>query len=463
MKRILISVSSKGALSLLFRIAEHYIKLGCDIKFLLDEKNIMLQRYATLLEGKALFFDTIVEDFVKLSVFRRQAQAIKFSRIKNKALRVFLLDHYQKFSAAINLLTTFSPNLIIVAEDGIASNFVLLSAARKKKIPILDCPFGFGSRIDLENSLESKSQCGELIELQGEFSDLIKSKYPHWIKKGKFAGSLMFPPEFIVSLERNGITIPDPWVIHGGLADLIAVESKLMLEHYIKEGVSSKKLELVGTPYCDIMYDKLTSNRNAFAAYKGSRELKPHERTVLVCWPPSFDDEHGKHTEFTDYKTMAIAILQFLSKLPGVNLIISPHPAVSCEMIAFLKEHGFTVSESHVLELIPMCDIYFSCFSSSIRYAIACRKVVVNYNMYKLNLDDYCDVPGVFTMDSFEKMKEIMNLLMQDDEYRKYAKLLHEVSGRWGMLDGCNFQRLDAVVKKIAKKSKKRYLFGLQG
>lgn len=457
MEIILINISSLASLPLLCEVAKYFIKNGHDIVFTSDNKIADFGRYADLLECRIVFFDDVVLRYQNSNLTQSKKRIFKHRKTKNRKVDVFLKDSREKYLAALKLLSDLNPKIIIVAEDGITSNFILLNAAKKMKIPILDCPFAFGSQKDLESSLEIKKQQNCLIQLQGEFSKIISKKYSHWVKKGAFSGCLMFPPEYIVALEKTGITIPNPWIIHGGVADKIAVESEKMYRHYIEESVSQAKLELVGSPYCDIMFDVLKADRELYYAYVNAREIKAGRRTILACWPPSFDDERGDGTEFANYEAMALDVLGFLAGLQGVEVIVSLHPAASKEMKTFLMSNGFDVSDAHVLELIPRCDIYFSCFSSTIRYAIACGKIVINYDMYQFNFCDYQNEAAVFTRNSFSEMKEVLSMLLDDNQYRRYANLQSHAAKQWGILDGGNFRRLEGCMANLEQKFKKGF------
>ena len=51
-------------------------------------------------------------------------------------------------------------------------------------------------------------------------------------------------------------------------------------------------------------------------------------------------------------------------------------------------------------ELVPLCDLYVASVSSTIRWAIACGKPVVNYDVYRYRYTDFISLDGVLIIDS---------------------------------------------------------------
>src|SRR5262249_25945534 len=48
----------------------------------------------------------------------------------------------------------------------------------------------------------------------------------------------------------------NPWTVHGGWADKIAIESEIMRDHYRREGLADSKLEMVGALAADELYQR---------------------------------------------------------------------------------------------------------------------------------------------------------------------------------------------------------------
>ena len=375
----------------------------------------------------------------------------KLNRIyKNKqVLLAHAKNHYQKLAISNHILSKTNPDLLITSEDGISGNYWLIGAAKKRHIPCITTPFGFGTSRDLENVLSVKKQNNNLITVSGKYGKILQKKYPHWIKTGDYAGALLFPPEYIIPLEKLGITIPQPWVIQGGVSHKIAVESKKMYQHYLNENISSTKLSLTGTVYCDIIYDIIHSCQKLQESFQTSMPIQPANRSILINWPSNYDPEKGQYSEFKDYEEATLAVMNFLKSLPNTTLTICPHPAVDKKVNDLLEHLGFSVNVHHIIELIPQHDLYISSFSSSIRYAIACGKPVVNYDFYHFSLKDYKGEPGVITLHSFHALKNEITKLLKKDAYIEAAKLQKTSAPEWGIIDGNNFSRINTLIDTV--------------
>ncbi|HBD9459317.1 TPA: hypothetical protein KLD74_003102, partial [Legionella pneumophila] len=116
----------------------------------------------------------------------------------------------------------------------------------------------------------------------------------------------------------------------------------------------------------------------------------------------------------------------------------------------FIKNTNINISKEYILDEIPKHDIYISCYSSTIRWAIAARKPVINYDFYNFNIKDYSEAPGVLRAENNEKFNLLLNKLITDDQYYQQIALLQKGSSSdWGMIDGQNFARIYNLIKKL--------------
>ncbi|HAT1806326.1 TPA: hypothetical protein I8Y86_001969 [Legionella pneumophila] len=384
-----------------------------------------------------------LSDKVKEVENRYQKYNLNFDILR--ALYISLSEELSKFE---EFFMTHKPKLLIVGEDGISSNACLIQAARSKKIPILDIPYGYGSYMDLENSLDQKSKNEELYHSDDGAGLAVKDKFPHWIKKGKFSGSILLNPYFILAREELQIKLYNPWTVHGGYANVLGAESKVMLNHYLKEGVQPKKLVLTGSPYCDYLKTCLDlNNRNLETSNNHNLD---NQKSILVCWPPSYHNERSKLCEFDTYEDLTSAVFKFLSQLKNVTVTINLHPAVQPEFKNFVESFNINISTSYILDELVKHDIYISCYSSTVRWAIALGKPVINYDFYQFNLNEYDEAPGVLKVSKQEEFEHVMKLVLEKDQYiNEIQTSQKQISTDWGMIDGLNFERIYKEINKL--------------
>lgn len=371
---------------------------------------------------------------------RPPARARVFNELREKSesarMKPFSDIIFGRLAASEAMLKKVNPAIVVVAEDGVSGPLAIIAAAQRRGIPVAVLPYGYGTQQDFEIALDAKAARGEVEQLNGPEGDAIREHAPEWIKQGAHAGALLFPAEYIVALESAGLRVRNAWVVHGGTADRLLVESPQMLRLYQSEGLPAAKLGLTGSPYGDFVRDALQRDSAAQSVFRQARKINPDETRILVSWPPSYHAERGSRSEFPTYLEMARAVLEGLRDIPGVRLTVSLHPAVSDEDRAAIAAFGVEPSSRYVLELIPGHDIYVSYYSSTIRWAIASGKPVLNYDAYKLGLDVYDAAPGVVTLASAgEIVSRAAALVASDQAFADLATAQVRVAADWGMLD----------------------------
>lgn len=432
---ILIVATSLASFTMLRELAARLVRRGVPIALAsqgddarLDEA---MRAAADALGGTV---HRLVEQLASSPPLRR---AIWKLQDDNPTLRALLDHHDTHLRAARQLIRSVGPRAVVVAEDGITGNCWIIEAARRAGVPVVDCPYGYGTRRDLENDLANKERQGELRLLDGPYAEEIRRTAPQWIKRGRFAGAVMYAPEYIVARERLGISLRDAWVIHGGFSDRVCVESRQMLRHYLDEELPADRLEMTGAVYCDVMFEALAREPAARAALHTGRKIAPPQTSILVSWPTSYHAQRGALCEFATFAELSQTVLGFLASLDNVRLTVSLHPAMPEECRRIVRECPVTVSQTSLIELIPQHDLYISEFSSTIRWAIAAGKPVINYDFYRFDLTDFDAAPGVVKVNSFAEFQEVVRGQAGDERrYTHAAQLQNSVAADWGTIDG---------------------------
>ena len=101
--------------------------------------------------------------------------------------------------------------------------------------------------------------------------------------------------------------------------------------------------------------------------------------------------------------------------------------------------------------MVPACDIYVASISSTIRWAIACGKPVLNYDVYRYRYTDFLNVPGVLATEEQAEFRAMLQHLVDDPGYRRcLAGKQGTVASHWGLLDGRAGERMLALVDQLA-------------
>jgi hypothetical protein len=462
MKPILFVVGTATAYKIHKPFAEFCVAQKRRVDFVYDREPDALFAHITAdakaLGGEAVSLDASIAPGPHQSPWslfnRPPARAKAFDAVRKSdptpRMEAFENAIFGRLAAAKVLLKKLKPAVVVVAEDGVAGPLALITAAQQLGIRVAILPYGYGTQRDFEIALEAKTSRGEVERPEGANGEAIRRNAPEWIKQGPFEGALLFPPDYIVALESAGIRVHNPWVVHGGTADRLLAESPQMFDLYCAEGLPQSKLVLTGSPYGDFVREALAQDPAASAAFRQPRKIDSSLTRILVSWPPSYHGERAQHSEFPTYADMTRIVLQRLAQLPNTRVTVSAHPAVAASDRAVIALSGVNVSDDYVLRLIPRHDIYVSYFSSTIRWAVASGKPVLNYDAYKLNLDVYDQAPGVLTTPSIDRLFAAAGDLTAESVFARVAGQQIEVAGRWGLLDAPAMPRILQEIDALA-------------
>jgi len=353
------------------------------------------------------------------------------------------------------LIQKYQPTLLIICEENVGyASHIPIRISRARNIPTVVIPYTIANATEpaefFYNSVEHKIS-GSII------NQLVAKKYPHWVYEHRGRKLLRLPAATIIPMEQSGYSPAHPWKINSEETTFIAVENERMLEYYRNEGLPEERLILSGALYDDVLAESARRSdemRNRLIVELGLNAELP---LLLCALPPS---QFPRDCEFAEYGSLVSFWMETLSQVKGWNVIVRPHPRLTEEEIDQLKPFGVKISNWDTASLIPLCDLYVASVSATIRWAIACGKPVVNYDVYQMNYDDYKNVDGVINVFSKSDFRDTINRLTSDRGYhKKISALQHEEMSRWGRLDGKSSERImqlfdDVISGKIRRNVK---------
>jgi hypothetical protein len=276
--------------------------------------------------------------------------------------------------------------------------------------------------------------------------------FPKWVMVHKGRRLLREPPPRIMAMEWLRLAPPRPWIFNSGYADAIALESNAMRDYYVAAGLPQHQLVVTGSPADDAMAVPLLNRAKYRDSLCERLGLPPDKPIILSALPPDFLYVIGgrPQCDFMTYAALVEFWLEALYRIPSHNKVICLHPSVTSDTMKHLERADVKIADQSTAELIPLCDLYIACVSSTIRWAIACGKPVINYDVYRYRYTDYVGVKGVVTLEEQAEFEAALARLSSDAAYyRELEQAQAEIAPIWGCLDGRSGDRLHALFDQL--------------
>jgi CDP-glycerol glycerophosphotransferase (TagB/SpsB family) len=143
-----------------------------------------------------------------------------------------------------------------------------------------------------------------------------------------------------------------------------------------------------------------------------------------------------------------------LLKLKRWQVVVKPHPALKQDEVEYLKKFDLLVSDFDTTSLIPICDLFNTSVSSTIRWALACGKPVLNFDVFKYRYRDFVSEPAVIHAYSCEEFSAELNRLTTSKDALKRCKIDAEAAApNWGLLDGGSTERIMRLFARLTNQS----------
>jgi hypothetical protein len=176
---------------------------------------------------------------------------------------------------------------------------------------------------------------------------------------------------------------------------------------------------------------------------------------ILSALPPDSIYMGRPECDFQKYDDLVEFWCKTISSIPGYQHIVALHPSVRYEDMRHIEDFGLRIARIPTMDVVPLCDIFVASISSTIQWAIACEKPVLNYDVYRYRYTDYQNVGGVITIEEKHDFLRLLKLLTSNtDFYERTKSAQTEFVQQWGRLDGKAGERLqDLFLSVISRHS----------
>jgi hypothetical protein len=336
-----------------------------------------------------------------------------------------------------------SIDLVVVTEDSVAARArALVHVAMRAGVPVLIMPFTIPNPYEAARILGRRRD----YQLHGFVAQLFAKLRPNWILDGKW---IRLPLPQAITNELVGLAPARPWIDNEGPAT-IAVESPAMVKHYRAMGVSDHQLVLTGSLADHIL--ERSRNERAQRQTDLRARFQLSDRPLLLCaLPPDQLTHAGAASEFATYPDLLAAWIAALAAVADrFAVVVRPHPRLSEPMVAPLRQANLAICWDDTATLVPLCDLYVASISATIRWAIACGKPVVNYDVFQYRFDDYDGVPGNILVNDIAAFRQVLSeLAASPDQLAALAAAQSTVARDWGCLDGESSRRMLALIDRL--------------
>jgi hypothetical protein len=348
------------------------------------------------------------------------------------------------------LLASVSPRVVVLGGDMPGYDTGLfVRQAHLAGIPVMVVPS------TMSNGLEqAEVYYGDAdYHVTGPARGLVATLFPKWVRQHKDKRLFRCPPGRILAMELAGIAPPEPWVFNSGYADAVAMESEAMIDYYAEAGMKHDRLILTGSLSDDAMASRLRHAGTLRRELCESIGFDPAKLLAVMGLPPDFLYVTGgrPQCDFQDYRELIRFWIDSLAELPGCNCAIALHPSMSADEFRWVERGNVRIAPWKTAELVPLCDFYVASISSTIRWAIACGKPVVNYDVYRYRYTDFVDVAGVLATEEQDEFRDLLRRLAGDEAFRRATGDAQRADApRWGMLDGRVGDRMMEIVERLS-------------
>lgn len=387
------------------------------------------------------FIERALSQIIRLLNLRPLRKLTKFVTPIFK-INHFLLTSFSEISFYKRYIQQKEISLVVMAGDLVGYNTAeVAKAARNSKISCVIVP----------STMSDGTEQAEAYFFDNNFcydyglNKLAGKVWPKWKKQHKGKWLVRLPAEQIFCRQILDLDPPLPWVSSSTRADCIAVESRAMKDYYLRCGIAPGLLKETGSLANDGLAQRLQDKEQLKNKLLTELGLDPSKKMVLTALPPDFLYMPGgrPECEFKNYRELTLFWIQELAAMKNFNIVISLHPSVDIEEFRYLESGNVKIYKETIINLIPLCDVFVASVSSTIRWAIACAKPVINYDVYVYRYSDFTAVNGVVYMDKKAQYVEALRRLNQEPEYLKsLEELIQKDASYWGNLDGQEGHRL---------------------
>lgn len=372
------------------------------------------------------------------AALHRRGSAEDTPRMQDIALFFNEVRHQSSIATtAQRVLGATAADLLVLFEDHAEyATGIWINMADRMSVPSVILPYTIADQLE---PAEAYDRNENYWPGNGIYNRLAEIAFPHWLYKHRERWLLRRPGVRLMAAEALATAPPTPWILNSSRASAIAVESKAMREHYIAHKIPEAQLVTTGSVTDDLMHRALEQKDEL----RRSLQLDPGKPVLLCSLPPNQLDVPRPECQFSDFRGIVDFWLNELKQMEGWQIVVKLHPTMRPEDVDYVRAFDIRISDLETTSLIPLCDLYNPSVSSTIRWALACGKPVLNYDVFVYRYREFVSEPAVLTVFDRDAFSNGLRRLAQDSEsLRDLTDKATVAAARWGMNDGRSMERI---------------------
>jgi hypothetical protein len=217
----------------------------------------------------------------------------------------------------------------------------------------------------------------------------------------------------------------------------------------VAHGLDETRVRVTGFVEHDILFAGLQHARARRAELDAELGLDPQKRILLLALVQPHYIAGAPKCDFQHHPDMVEFIVKTVAATSSFNVVVCLHPSMPFDEYRYIEDWGVRISRSETVRLVPLCDVYVASGSSTISWAVACGKPVVNYDVYRYDLSAYKTTPGVLTVQEQADFTAQIERVDDASELEQLTSWQAAGAERWGKPDGRSFERILATLVEL--------------
>ena len=375
----------------------------------------------------------------------------KFKVFKNRSGKILeYINIYQNTDRQITaILTALNPSILLFTEDSVErdSNIWIKKSHRRGILSLIVS----SSTATITEAAETYFNHPDYLFPSNSpkyIQWILSLTYRKWCFNYRGKKFIRLPLNQLIAMDLLDFSPRLPWTINSGDVDMVLVESEFSRDLQIKDGIKSGKLQVMGSLKFDLINNYTQNLEQARQEIYSKYNLNP-DRKLILCAVPPYLPERLLH-DFENYDDM---ITKWVSALESSNLnvLYSIHPSGFPVTADKIRALGQNVIDEALEILLPHCDVYLASVSSTIKWARACNKLVLDFDCFRFNYKTYDVDQAIIPVKTFNELGQWIDCLGSQSLQSITNNLNILPHHYWGRIDGLSFHRFYHYIESIIK------------